>query len=34
MEKKLNKRKGSQSLEFTNPPVILSTACVVGKKQG
>ncbi len=34
MEKRLNKRKGSQSLEFTNPPVILSTACVVGKKEG
>ncbi len=30
----MNQRKGKQSLEFENPPSILSAASVVGKKEG
>ncbi|MBQ8148295.1 MAG: stage V sporulation protein AD [Lachnospiraceae bacterium] len=30
----MNQKKGKQSLEFENPPSILSTASVVGKKEG
>lgn len=33
-KEKSEKMKGSQSLAFKNPPVVLAAACVVGKKEG